>query len=261
MRTTPYRTRRSPWPALAAALALAALAADARAAGDAELRAKSPGFRTDLGAHASFGGSSCLGGGTGYASCTGADQAWDTRFGFAAGAILRPFRLFSVGVDVGLMTLRSHQVTENQWWDFTAGPIARLHVPFGIARKLVIEPNLGLQAGLVYGVFREDEKEDGSNVHFRHEHYGPFVSAVLGLDFFPLPRLGVGLETRLLRTFYTNVCFETADARICRGTGEEELVSSDLFEMSGQSSQFLGDRGAASYPWKLLWGLHVLYYF
>jgi hypothetical protein len=251
-------------PVLAAIAVAMAIGHEARAGTDGDgvaLRAEKPGFRTDLGLHASFGGSSCVGGGTNYASCTGADQSWDTNLGFAAGVLLRPFRHFSIGVDGGLMTLRSHQVTENQWWDFTMGPIARFHLPVRIGKKLYFEPNLGLQAGFVYGVFREDEKEDGSNVGYRHEHYGPFLSAVLGLDFFPVPRVGVGLEVRALRTFYTNVCFETASDRICRGTDEGELVDSDLFEVADQTSQFLGDRGTASYPWKLQWALHVLYYF
>jgi hypothetical protein len=264
MRMKRTMSERLPLPVLAALAAAMAIAPGARAAGGGDgvvLRSEKPGFRTDLGLHGSFGGASCLGGGTNYASCSGTGQSWDTRIGFAAGVILRPYRHFSIGVDAGLMTLRSHQVTENQWWDTTVGPIGRFHLPVRIGKKFYFEPTLGLQTGFVYGVFREDETEGGSKVGYRHKHYGPFLSAVLGLDFFPVPRVGVGLEVRLLRTFYTNVCFETASDRICRGTDEKELVDSDLLENSGSTSDFLGDRGTASYPWKLLWGLHVLYYF
>ena len=47
-----------------------------------------PGFRTDLGFHVAIGGNSCIGGGTGYASCYGANNAWDTSIGVGGGVLL-----------------------------------------------------------------------------------------------------------------------------------------------------------------------------
>jgi hypothetical protein len=155
----------------------------------------------------------------------------------------------------------SSDLTGNQWWDVTVGPVGRLHLPVRVGRKLYFEPSLGLQTGFVYGTFRESESEDGANLDYRHEHYGPFLSAILGLDFFPVPRVGIGLEVRALRTFYTNVCFETESDTICRGTGEDELWSSDVIEEDNPNSHFTGVRETVSYPWKLLWGLHAIYYF
>jgi hypothetical protein len=249
----------------ALAAALAASFASAAAAGEygPVLRSGDPAFRTDLGVQLSLGGSSCVGGGTNYARCNGVADAWDSRFGLQGGLIVRPYRHFSFGLDAGFMSLTSHQVTANTWNDFTVGPTARFHLPIRIRKKVYIEPNIGLQAGYVYGVYRENKDDDSgtTEVGYKHKHYGPFVAVLLGADFFPLPRVGVGLEFRLLRTFYTDVCFESADSVVCRSTQDERLVNSDVREPGGQTAQYLRDKGVAEYPWKLFWGVHGLYYF
>ena len=247
-----------------ALLALAlALAPGARAEADDApvLSTATPPFRTDLAAHVSFGGSSCLGGGTGYAACSGAYPSWDTLLGFEAGVLTRPFRFVSFGLDGGLTALKARVMSANRWWDVTVGPVVRLHLPVRIKGKVLFEPSLGVQGGFVYGTYREDKTNEGGDVSYRHEHYGPFVSALVGLDYFPLPRVGVGLDVRVLRTFYTNVCFETAGDTICRGTSQGELATSDVHQASGQTVSFLGDKGEVSYPWKMFWGVHALYYF
>ena len=247
-----------------AAIAIAALLAPGARAAEygPVLRTDDPAFRTDLGAHIAIGGSSCVGGGTDYARCFGTDNQWDTRFGVQGGLIVRPFKRVSFGLDVGMMTLKYHQVTANTWTDFTLGPTIRYHQPWRIRGKLYIEPNIGLQAGYVYGLLNERKDDSGTEeLGYKHKHYGPFVSILLGLDFFPLPRVGVGLEFRLLRTFYTDVCFESAESVVCRGAQEEDLVDSDVRQPSGQTASYLGDKGVATYPWKLFWGIHGLYYF
>jgi len=255
------RTKRMRIPCSAAILIAASLtAAQARATDYGPVvRSGDPAFRTDLGLHLALGGSSCVGGGTNYAKCHGADNQWDTSFGLQGGLIIRPFKRFSFGMDAGFSTLKYHQVTANTWRDFLLGPTVRYHQPVRV-RHVYFEPSFGLQAGYVYGVLHEEKNEaGGTNLGWEHKHYGPFVSALVGLDFFPLPRLGVGF--RLVRTFYTDVCFESAQTSVCRGSKEKHLVGSDVRSATDQTAQFLGDKGAVTYPWKLFWGLlHVIYY-
>jgi hypothetical protein len=256
-RTTRLRLSCSAGILIAAALAAAE-------AGAAEygpvLRSSDPAFRTDLGAHLAIGGSSCVGGGTGYARCFGQDTSWDTRFGLQGGLIIRPFKRVSFGMDVGMMTLTYHQITANTWTDFTLGPTVRYHQPWRIRKKLYLEPNIGLQAGYVYGLMNE-RKDLVGDLGNKHKHYGAFMSLLLGVDFFPLPRVGLGLEFRLMRTFYTDVCFESDDTVVCRGAQEDKLVDSDVRKDLEQTAQFLGEKGVVTYPWKLFWGVHGLYYF
>jgi len=258
------RTKRLRIPCSAAILIAATLTAGEARATDygPVLRNGDPAFRTDLGLHLAVGGSSCVGGGTDYAKCHGADNQWDTSFGLQGGLIIRPFKRFSFGMDVGFAMLKYHQVTANTWRDLLVGPTVRYHQPVRI-RHVYFEPSVGLQAGYVYGALDEAKDFDTGSTErgFKHKHYGPFVSAIVGLDFFPLPRLGVGFEFRLVRTFYTDVCFESAQTAVCRGTREKHLVDSDVRSATGQTAQFLGDKGAVTYPWKLFWGLlHVIYY-
>jgi len=259
-RTTSLRLSCSAAVLIAAALASAELGA---AEYGPVLRSSDPAFRTDLGIHLSLGGSSCIGGGTGYARCHGTNNQWDTRFGLQGGLILRPFRHFSFGLDTGMMTFTFHQVTANTWTDFTIGPTFRVHFPVRIRKKVYLEPNIGLQAGYVYGVYHENKPDDGGTetLDYKHKHYGAFLSIPFGLDFFPLPRVGIGLEFRVMRTFYTDVCFESAETVVCRGAQEDKLVSSDVREPSGQTASYLGDKGVVTYPWKMFWGVHGLYYF
>jgi len=234
----------------AAALILLPLEALGAEDGPRTTVAGKPGFRTDVGLQVSFGGSSAFSGGSGYA----AGEKWNTRMGFEAGVILRPFRLFSFGLDVGITTLTQRAQTANRWRDLTLGPVARFHLPVHVGEKFYFEPSFGLQTGLVYGVFLQNSAQTDSE----HKHYGPFLSAIFGLDFFPIPKVGVGIDMRLLRTFYTTVCFENSDdaGAVCRGTDQGDVVASDV-----NNSPFLGEKGKASYPWKMFWGVHALYYF
>ena len=161
-----------------------------------------------------------------------------------------------------MMPLTYHQVTSNTWTDFTLGPTVRYHHPWRIRKKLYVEPSIGLQAGYVYGVMRERKDDAGTDLDYKHKHYGPFLAIPFGLDFFPLPRVGIGLEFRVLRTFYTDVCYESEDTVVCRGAREDKLVDSDVRKDQNKTAQFLGEKdGVVDYPWKLFWGVHGLYYF
>jgi hypothetical protein len=220
------------------------------------VRTEDPGFRTDLGVHFAFGGNSCLAGGTNYAACRG-DTTWDTSWGLAGGLIVRPFNRFSVGIDVAYANMIHHQDTASKWSDLTLGPVVRYHQPWHI-RKLYFEPSLGLQFGWVKANYHQANRiGTQEKVDYDHEHLGAFLAILLGIDFFPLPRLGVGLDFRVLRTFYDEVCFEAVNGVNCRGSRDEALVK----RLEDANVSFPSDMGVAKYPWKLFWGVHALYYF
>jgi hypothetical protein len=245
--------------AVATALSLAATAAQAQEEIEVEriVRTEDPGFRTDLGLQLAFGGHSCVGGGSEYAECKGADTSWDTSWGLAGGFIVRPFNHFSFGIDVTYVNMIHHQDTASKWSDFTMGPVVRYHQPVRI-RDLYFEPYLGLQAGWVMGKYHQATRIDtNEKVDYDHKHLGAFLAIPFGVDFFPLPKLGVGLEFRLLRTFYSEVCFEWRGGVNCRGTQDEAIVK----RFEDDKVTFPGEKGIAKYPWKLFWGVHALYYF
>jgi hypothetical protein len=161
-----------------------------------------------------------------------------------------------VGFDVSYFNMKFHQTTANSWSDLLLGPIARGHLPFRVG-KFVLEPSLGVQVGYVKGVFHEKERENGTKVDWEHDHLGAFLAIPLGIDFFPIPKLGVGLEFKVVRTFYTEVCYQSTDLTTCRGVDDKALEDNWALPTAGIPN----DKGLASYPWKLFWGIHGLYYF
>ena len=221
-------------------------------------RPETPGFRTDLGIQFAFGGHSCVGGGSNYASCSGTNDSWDTSGGLAGTLMARPFRMFSIGFDVSYYTMKYHQLTDNKWKDLLLGPVAKLHFPFRFSKhSILMELNFGLQVGFVKGVYDEKKRDDGNTVvNWKHDHLGAFLGVPLAFDYFPIPKLGVGLDFKLVRTFYTEVCFESQNVTTCRGV--DDKAAEDNWELP--ASGIPNDKGVASYPWKLFWGLHVLYY-
>jgi hypothetical protein len=221
------------------------------------VRSGEPGFRTDIGIHLSVGGHSCLAGGSGYAKCKGEDNTWDGSFGLAGGLLVRPLRHFSFGLEAGFAQMRLHQQTANKWRDITVGPVARFHYPLRL-RSLVLEPSAGLHFGYVRGIF--SEKMSGSNqVDFVHDHQGMFFGFLLGADLFFLPRVAAGLEIRLIRTVYTEVCFESLSGVGCRAVSDEEVAAQ--YQVPGTETVLDGDMGVVDYPWKIFFGIHLLYYF
>jgi hypothetical protein len=195
-------------------------------------------------------------GGTGYAACAEADTSFDPGFGLAAGVLVRPLTWLSAGVDVAWGRLTHHQETANSWSDLQVGPVLRGHLPLWIRKKAYLEPNLGIQAGWVRGMFHEAIRTDNQDeVDYEHSHMGAFLSFLLGIDWFVLPKLGLGLEFRLLRTFYDEVCFETRDGKYCRGVDDKAVT-----ERWDLNMNFPGEKGIAEYPWKLFFGVHAIYY-
>ncbi|MDD5305986.1 MAG: hypothetical protein PHU25_01570 [Deltaproteobacteria bacterium] len=241
-------------PLWAALLAAATLAGAPALAADVKVRDGDPGFRTDLGVHLAVGGHSCVAGGTGYASCTGTDNSWDTSWGLAGGLIVRPFSRVSVGVDVAYLNMISHQETDNTWSDLLLGPIVRYHQPLHLG-SIYTEPSLGVQGGYVWGIWHLN-KSNSTAVTGDNEHLGGFLAIVLGWDVFLLPRLGVGIELRLVRTFYQEVCFHWDGKDLCRGVDDRSIVT-----QPSSTANFPADPGAADYPWKLFYGVHGIYYF
>ncbi len=229
---------------------------------------ESPNFNTDLGIHLSFGGHSCIGGGSGYADCNDVRHSWDTFIGLQGGIMVRPFANYSFGIDAGYVRMLHHQHTDDYWSDFTIGPIVRGHLPLRLQRVL-IEPTLGFQLGYVNGTFFQAARTEDFD-DYRHRHLGIFFALALGVDIFiPGTSFGVGLETRLLRTVYREVCFEWSEGTNCRGIADDSKVNTTLFEYDEEleievltgSSKFPGEKGIATYPWKLYYGAHIIYYF
>jgi hypothetical protein len=241
------------WAILAgAALLMASLSAGAEE--ELTVRTKDPAFRTDFAMHLALGGNSCVGGGTNYANCKGLEHAWDTGFGIAGGLFVRPFRFFSAGLDVAYTMLVYHQETSSKWGDLTLGPALRVHFPVKL-RKIYIEPNVGLHGGWVKGNYHQG-KRDNDTVNYDHTHMGAFMSLLFGADVFLLPKLGVGLEFRVIRTFYIEVCFESDESVNCRGDDDQAII-----ERYAEHTGYPGEKGTADYPWKLFYGIHGLYYF
>jgi hypothetical protein len=239
--------------ALAAAATLAAV--NARGA-EAAARDGDPGFRTELGLQLSVGGNSCLGGGTNYADCNGSADRWDTSWGLAGGLLVRPFSRFSAGVEVSFLNMIYHQDTKNTWSDLLLGPIVRYHQPLHLG-SIYTEPNLGVQGGYVWGIWHRN-KFGSTTVNWDNEHLGGFLAIVLGWDVFLLPRLGVGIELRLVRTFYREVCYHWNGGNLCRGVDDKTLVTQ---YSPSSTANFPGEPGTADYPWKLFYGVHGIYYF
>lgn len=231
------------------------LAAAPASADEPVLREGDPGFRTEVGLHLSFGGHSCVGGGSEYGACFGqGDYSWDTSWGLFGGVQARPFNRFSFGLDVGYTNLIHHQNTDETWSDLLLGPVARYHHPLRLA-NLYFEPNLGVQLGYVRGIYHQ-KKLGSTTVDFENEHLGLFLGIMLGADWFLLPRVAVGIEFRLIRTFYLETCKEWSGGVNCRATDDKDLAS-----RGDPNREYANEPGVATFPWKLFYGIHGLYYF
>lgn len=218
-----------------------------------------PGFRTDLGIYLGAGGHTCIGGGSNYASCSDTQNAWDTGWGIAGGVVTRPLSFLSIGIDLGYNRMIYHQQTKDKWGDLLVGPVFKFHLPFSFA-GMIWEPNLGIQAGYVQGTYYQ-KKRGSDEVDYKHKHTGAFLTLLAGMDLFFMPRFGVGLEARFIRTFYQEVCYEWYNGVSCRGIDDTRIVNAykEVKEQTGES--FPGEKGISDFPWKLFYGTHVLYYF
>ncbi|MDJ0763186.1 MAG: hypothetical protein QNJ97_09385 [Myxococcota bacterium] len=219
--------------------------------------------KTTLGAYVNGGINLCLGGGTQYATCRTPDSGWLVSWGFSGGILVRPFRYFSIGLDVSYMNLRSRVAEDSddddidfRWADFTAGPVGRLHVPIK-TQYVIVEPKLGLQTGYIQG--NRYRWEDGRTRKRKDIHMGPFLGFLGGIDFTPtpLPSLAFGIEARIVRSLYQEVCFEGRHGHLCRGVDDQ--ASNSWIE--NEEEYYPGDGPIAKYPWKLNAGVNVTYYF
>ena len=237
---------------LASLVATVALleAGPARAQVD-EARPDVPGFRTDFGIQLSVGGHQCIqdSGGTGYAKCRGADGGWNTSMGAVLGIVLRPWRFFSVGLDFAYMSMDSRYNKKNSFGDFSIGPVIRGHLPIRIV-KVVFEPNVGIQYGFMQGhLYREHDRID--------RHIGSFFTMLITLDLYVIPKLGFGFDLRIIRSGYQEVCVEGGDATVCRGANDQNAAAA--LEETKENDTLVDEK--ASYPWKIFYGGHVVYYF
>ena len=210
------------------------------------------GFRTDLGISLAIGGHNCIGSsGTNWLQCNGNNKGWQMGTGFSIGAVVRPFKYFSVGLDASYMALRplAESGTEkyyNRFTDLSLGALVKGHFPVNIKRFL-LDIALGLRFAAVNGFLKaEPDPEfqqithDNSSAYY-HRHFGPEITPVLDLAFFVIPKLGFGAEIRLPMTMYTSVCFDQGSSHICRGT--EDDISNKV-----------------KAPVKIFYGLHMIYY-
>jgi len=219
-------------------------------------RPKNPGFRTDIGIHISAGSHHCLNDGSGYASCGKDGGGWNAGWGLALGALVRPFTHLSFGLDASFMNMSNTHNLDNHWLEVAIGPVARVHLPIRFG-KFVMEPNLGAQAGFVQGTMWIADTSDESQ---KRKLYGPFVGIVCHLDLFVLPGFGVGLDIRIHRVFYLEVCTGADDSLACRGLEDEKSVRY-LDGLEGENRADSGDETGVAFPWKIYYGGHLVYYF
>ncbi len=248
------------------------LTAPALFADETELRSKAPGFRTDLGMYLSLGGHSCVAGGADFTECSGNGVGWAMGGGFALGLQVRPFRFFSIGLDLSLLNLRPYEDTEFELYykrsfDLSVGPVFMAHIPIRL-KALLIEPSLGVKLGFVNGfipinegarVFSSEsvgtgesykdawdveEPEPETPEYFKQ--FGPEVAGIIRLDFYPLPGFGIGAEVRLIATMYQQTCEHYATDSLCRGMHDDQIDQASEEEKT---------------PFKVFYGLHFMKYF
>jgi hypothetical protein len=239
---------------------------------EAELRSKAPGFRTDLGAYFAIGGHSCVGGGADFTECQGNGVGWSMRGGFAFGLQVRPYRFFSIAMDLSLMYLSPYKDSEFDDYykrniDLSVGPVFTSHIPVRV-KNVLIEPTIGLKLGFVNGfmpikegakIYRpesigtgESYKEGWGVVEEEPENpryfkqFGPEVTGIFGLDVYVLPGFGFGVEMRLIATMYQQTCEIYANDSLCRG------MHDDLEDEATEVEKT---------PFKIFYGLRLMKYF
>ena len=213
------------------------------------------GFRSDFGLELTLGGHVCAGGGGSGSQieCKGNNKGWDMGTAFAVAGRVRPVKFFSVGLELSYMGLRPADASNTdrlfkRFFDFAIGPVFKFHIPVRI-KTILMDISLGLKTAYVNGFLyakpdteiQEAIGEDSK--YYRHRLYGPEITGILGVDLFIIPRFGFGVEFRPMATMYQAVCFDDGDDQICRGTQDD--------------SEVLNRFGT---PFKIVFGLHVVYY-
>jgi hypothetical protein len=226
------------------------------ASGQDKVKEKNPlGFRTDFGLELTFGGHLCSGGGGdgSQIECSGNNKGWDMGTGLAVAGRIRPLKFFSIGLEFSYMGLRPKggTVTDQlfkRFFDLGVGPVFKFHIPIRI-RAMLLDISLGLKTAFVNGFLyaktdSEVQKNTGDDSRYhRHRLFGPEISGIIGADLYVIPKLGFGVELRPMATLYQTVCFDDGSDHICRGA-EDDSVKSNRFGS----------------PFKILFGLHVIYY-
>ena len=153
------------------------------------IRGRSPGFRTDFGVYLIGGGNSCAGGGC-EADAISAPK-WSTHLGIAAGIVVRPYRFFSVGLDVSFTNLVPAEETKalKRFFDLAISPVLRLHIPVRF-RTVVLEPAMGVGIGFVNGYLQYDGIDSASRKTSRR-YFGPVISGIIGLNLFLTPKMSI----------------------------------------------------------------------
>jgi len=219
-------------------------------------RPRNPGFRTDVGIHFSAGSQQCLAGSAAHGACQDFGVDWSPSFGMALGLIIRPGTYISLGLDAALMTMGGQDRASDSWLELMVGPTGRLHLPIRFGR-IVLEPAVGLTVGYSEGHLRFRNEND---TRFEGALLGPFIGILCNLQLFILPGFGVGLDLRIHKMFYREVCVRSKDTHICRGV--EDKRSQYYSEMRvHESHNVLEGLRETTFSWKIYTGGHLVYYF
>jgi hypothetical protein len=229
-----------------------------------EIRSKSPGFRTDFGFYLLGGIHTCVDGGNEFTACKG-NGTWSPSGGVAGGVVVRPFRFFSIGLDLSFTNLSPMKNAGYEAYkrlsDLNVGSIVRLHIPIRI-KLVTLEPAIGFGFGFVNGYVprRSEATRSGSNSGVmetfvsqfeipkeyptKYRLFGPSVSGVLALNLFLMPGFGMGWEVRFIGTFYQQVCEDyESGPTYCRGYFQDNE-----------------DTEEETFPLKIFTGFHLIYY-
>lgn len=220
------------------------------------LRPQKPGFRTDVGIHLSFGSEHCLAGTQDHGPCQDFGADWDAGFGMAFGVLVRPGTYLSYALDVSFSTLTGQLQPNNYWLEITIGPAIRLHLPIRFGR-FVLEPALGGSFGYAESHLRYKSPTAES---IKGSLFGPYVGILCNLSLFIFPGLGIGMDLRIHKMLYQEICAHSGSVRICRGVADEK---SEFYSDVGEQDtvKYPGKLSEKSFSWKIYYGGHVVYYF
>jgi len=204
-----------------------------------------PPFRTDLGIDFSIGLNLCLGGAS-ESFMTGSCSQMEPGIAVGGSVLHRPLPWLAAGINVHYDEYSTEH--HHSWGDFYIGPEVRGIWPAGRW-----EPYIKLSGSYVQSSFEGTGRDpQGGKVDQNGTLRGIAVAAGAGVDYFFLPGLGAGIETRFSAPFFMESCWKSGKFTYCRDTD-----SKDLDEEVGAQ----WDPGKSDQAYRLSIGVHAVYYF